>query len=135
MPRQCVRLHMTRFLFSSRSDVLFLHVCQSKNAIAAIALQERPNVGTLGYHCTELPVPTDWNSCFKPLEPFVTTTMNCWFPEIELMLSKQRNCRFAISNNCHLQTLELTRPNLGTIGYHCEEPSVPKGWNSRFPTL
>ena len=52
MPRQRARLHMTRFLFSSRSDVLFLHVCQSKNAIAAIALQERPNVGTLGYHGT-----------------------------------------------------------------------------------
>ena len=87
MPRQCARLHRTGFLFSSRSDVLFLHVCQSKNAIAAIALQERPNVGTLGYHCTELPVPTDWNSCFKPLEPFVTITMNSWFPEIELMIS------------------------------------------------
>ena len=104
-------LHMTRFLFSSRADVLFLHVCQSKNAIAAIALQECPNVGTLGYHCTELPVPTEWNSCFKPLEPFVTITMNCWFPEIELMLS-----------------------NLGTVGSPFQTTAISRRWNSRAPT-
>ena len=27
------------------------------------------------------------------------------------------------------QRLELMLPNLGTIGYHCKELPVPKGWN------
>ena len=28
-----------------------------------------PNLGTIGYHCKELPVPRDWNSWLPTLEP------------------------------------------------------------------
>ena len=102
---------MTRFLFSSRSDVLFLHVCRSKkrhrrNSIAGTSERgnrKLPLHGTAGSHIK--------NSCVKPLEPFVTMTMNCWFPEIELMLS-----------------------NLGTVGSPFQTTAISRRWNLRAPT-
>ena len=41
-----------------------------------------PNLGTIGYHFKELPVPKSWNSPFPTWEPQVTTARNCWFPGV-----------------------------------------------------
>ena len=70
-----------------------------------------PNLGTIGYHGKELPVPRPWNLRFPTWEPKVTMARNC------------------------SQRLELTVANVGTTGYHCKELPVPRGWNSWFPNL
>ena len=36
-----------------------------------------PNLGTIGYHCKELPVPKDWNSWFPTWELWVTIARKC----------------------------------------------------------
>ena len=63
------------------------------------------NVGTTGYHCKELPVPTGQKS---------------WFPG---------NQRLPLQATAGSQRLKFMLPNLGTRGYHCKELPVPKGWN------
>ena len=70
-----------------------------------------PNLGTMGYHCKELPVTRGWDS---------------WFPTWNHGLPLQATAGY--------QRLELMPPNLGTIGYHCKELPFPKGWNWWFPT-
>ena len=39
------------------------------------------------------------------------------------------NQRLPLQATAGSQRLELMLPNLGTIGYHCKELPVPKGWN------
>ena len=36
-----------------------------------------PNLGTIGYHCKELPVPKDWNSLFLAWKLWVTIARKC----------------------------------------------------------
>ena len=60
------------------------------------------------------------------------------------LLFMARNCRFPKGWNSRLPTwepqvtiqgsagserLELLVPNLGTMGYHCKQLPIPKGWN------
>ena len=42
-----------------------------------------PNLGTIGYHCKELPFPKGWNWWFPTWEPKVTMAKNCRFPDLE----------------------------------------------------
>ena len=79
------------------------------------------NLGTIGYHCKELPVPKGWNWRFPTWEPKVTMARMFAFGSWQGTAGSQR--------------LELTVANVGTTGYHCKEPPVPRGWNSWFPTL
>ena len=88
------------------------------------------NVGAIGYHCKELPVPRGWNSWFPTWEPEVTIARNCRFPEV----GTPGNQRLPLQATAGSQRLELMLPNLGAIGYHCKELPVPKGWNWWFPT-
>ena len=90
------------------------------------------NVGTTGYHCKELPVPTGWNSWFPTWEPWVTIASNCRLPEVGTHASQPGNHRLPWTAGS--QTLKLTVPNLGTMGYHCKQLPVTRGWNWWFPT-
>jgi hypothetical protein len=65
-----------------------------------------PNLGTIGYHYKELPIPKGWNWWFPTWEPKVTMTRS---QKLEFILSKLR-------------------------GNHCKELRVPKVWNSLFQT-
>ena len=87
------------------------------------------NVGTTGYHCKELPVPRGWNSWFPTWEPWVTIARNCRLPEVGTHASQPGNHRLPLQATAGSQRLELMLPNLGTIGYHCKELPIPKGWN------
>ena len=71
-------------------------------------------------HGKELPVPKGWNSRLPTWEPQVTIARNCRFPEVGTPGSQPGN---------HGLPLQATLPNLGTIGYHCKELPIPKGWN------
>ena len=98
------------------------------------------NVGTTGYHCSELPVPRGWNSRFPTWEP--------WLP-LQTTARSQVGTHppnpGIIGYHCKEvlgpKLLELVVPNvgtahpsnLGTIGYHCTELLVPKAWNWWFP--
>ena len=113
------------------------------------------NVGTTGYHCKELPVPTGWKSWFPTWEPEVTIASNCRLPEVGTHASQPGNHRLPFAKNFRFlkvgtdgsqrgnqrlpwqgtagsQTLKLTVPNLGTRGYHCKELPVPRSWNLCF---
>ena len=62
-----------------------------------------PNLGTIGYHCKELPVPKGWNWWFPTWEPKVNMARNCRFPDVETYGSQPK-----------------------TRGYHCNELPVPR---------
>ena len=94
-----------------------------------------PKLGTIGYHCKELPVPRGWNFSFLTSKPLDTIAKNCRFPEIGTPGSQPQNLRLPLQGTAGSQRLELLVPNLGTIGYHCKEMSVPRDWNSLLPTL
>ena len=66
-----------------------------------------PNVGTKGGK--ELPVP-------RPCD-------------LETYGSQPGNQRLPLQATAGSQKLELMLPNLRTIGYHCKELPIPKGWN------
>ena len=87
-----------------------------------------------GYHCKELPVPRGWNSWFPTWEPEVTIARNCRFPEVGTHGSQPGNQRLPLQATAGYRRLELMLPNLRTIGYHCKELPIPKGWNWWFPT-
>ena len=63
-----------------------------------------PNLGTMGYHCKQLPVTRGWNTCLPTWEPKVTMARNCRFPGLETYdlrfptwepeVTIARNCRF-----------------------------------------
>ena len=86
------------------------------------------NVGTTGYHCKELPGPKGWNSRLPTWELPLQRTAGSH--RLEVM----GNQRLPLQATAGSQRLELMLPNLGTIGYHCKELPVPKGWNWWFPT-
>ena len=67
-------------------------------------------------------------------EPQVTIARNCRFPQVRRHGSQPGNQRLPLQATAGYQRLELMLPNLGTIGYHCNELPVPKGWNWWFPT-
>ena len=75
-----------------------------------------PNLGTMGYHCKELPVPEGWNWWFPTWEPKVTMARNCRFRDLETYGSQPGNQR------------------LPFIARNCRFPDVPKAWNSWFQT-
>ena len=67
-------------------------------------------------------------------EPQVTIARNCRFPEVGTPGSQPGNHGLPLQATAGYQRLELMLPNLGTLGYHCKELPVPKGWNWWFPT-
>ena len=77
-------------------------------------------------HGKELPVPKGWNSRG---EPQVTIARNCRLPQVRSHGSQPGNQRLPLQATAGSQRLELMLPNLGTLGYHCKELPVPKGWN------
>ena len=77
-----------------------------------------PHLGTRGYHCKQLPVPT-W-------EPQVTIAKNFQFLKVGTDGSQRGNQRLPWQGTAGSQTLKLTVPNLGTRGYHCKELPVPR---------
>ena len=80
-------------------------------------------------HGKELPVPKGWNSRLPTWEPLVTIARNCRFPEVGTPGSQPGNHGLPLQATAGYQRLELMLSNLGTIGYHCKELPVPKGWN------
>ena len=54
------------------------------------------NVGTIGYHCKELPVPRGWNSWFPTWEPEFTIASNCRLPEVGTHASQRGNHRLPL---------------------------------------
>ena len=66
-----------------------------------------PNLGTIGYHCKELPVPRDWNSWLPTLEPLVTLARNFRVPEIATPSSQPWNHRLPLQRTDGSQRLEL----------------------------
>ena len=93
-----------------------------------------PNHGTIGFHCTEFPIPKGWNWWFPTWKPKVTMARNCRFPDLKTYGSQRGNHRLPLQGTAGSQTLELLVPNLGTMGYHCKQLPVTRGWNSCFPT-
>ena len=106
-------------------------------------------------HGKELPVPKGWNSLLPTWVPQVTIARNCRFPEVATPGSQPGNHGLPLQGTAGShevgthgsqpgdqrlplqatgsQRLELMLPNLGTIGYHCKELPIPKGWNWWFP--
>ena len=80
------------------------------------------------------PVPKGWNSRLPTWVPQVTIARNCRFPEVGIPGSQPGNHGLPLQATAGYQRLELMLPILGTIGYHCKELPVPKGWNWWFPT-
>ena len=89
-----------------------------------------PNLGTIGYHCKELPIPQGWNWWFPTWEPKVTMARNCRFPDLETYGSQPGNQRLLLQGIAGSQKLEFMFSKLS--GYHCKELRVPIAWNSWF---
>ena len=85
-----------------------------------------PNLGTMGYHCKQLPVTRGWSSCFLTWEPWVTIAKNFWFLKLGTDGSQRGNQRLPWQGTAGSHTLKLTVPNLGTRGYYCKELLVPR---------
>ena len=83
--------------------------------------------------CVWFTVPKGWNSLLPTWEPQVTIARNCRFPEVGTHVPQPGNQRLPLQATAGSQRLELMLPNLGTIGYHCKELPIPKGWNWWFP--
>ena len=103
-----------------------------KNAL--FCLMDRYRNVCVWFMAKELPVPKGWNSRLPTWEPQVTIARNCRFPEVGTPGSQPGNHGLPLQATAGYQRLELMLPNLGTIGYHCKEFPVPKGWNWWFPT-
>jgi hypothetical protein len=80
-----------------------------------------PNLGTIGYHCKELPFPKAW---FPTWEPKVTMARNCRFPGLETYGSQPGNQRLLLQGIAGSQKLEFMFSKLS--GFHCKELRVPK---------
>ena len=89
-----------------------------------------PNLGTIGYHCKELPFPKGWTWWFPTWEPKVTMARNCQFPDLETYGSQPGSQRLLLQGIAGSQKLQFMFSKLG--GYHCKELRVPKAWNSWF---
>ena len=90
------------------------------------------NLGTIGYHCKELPIPKGWNWRFPTWEPKVTMARNCRFPDLETYGSQPGNQRVPLQGIAGSQKLEFMFSKLSN--YHCKELPVAKAWNSWFQT-
>ena len=66
-----------------------------------------PNLGTIGYHCKELPIPKAWNWWFPTWEPKVTMARNCRFPDLETYGSQPGNQRLPLQGIAGSQKLEF----------------------------
>ena len=77
-----------------------------------------PNLGTVGYHCKELPIPKGWNSLLPTWEPKVT------IPDLETYGSEPGNQRLPLQGIAGSQKLGFMFSKLS--GYHCKELRVPK---------
>ena len=66
-----------------------------------------PNLGTIGYHCKELPIPKGWNWWFPTWEPKVTMARNCRFPDLETCGSQPGNHRLLLQGIAGSQKLEF----------------------------
>ena len=86
-----------------------------------------PKVGSHGWPTWEPRLPT-W-------EPQVTIARNCRFAEVGTPGSQPGNHGLPLQATAGYQRLELMLPNLGTIGYHCKELPVPKGWDWMVPNV
>ena len=89
-----------------------------------------PNLGTIGYHCKELPILKGLNWWFPTWEPKVTMARNCQFPDLQTYGSQPGNQRLPLQGIAGSQKLEFMFSKLS--GYHCKELRVPKAWNSWF---
>ena len=85
-----------------------------------------PNLGTMGYHCKELPVPRGWNSCFPTWEPWVTIASNCRLPEVGTHASQPGN---------HRLPLQRTSVKVGTDGSQRGNQRLPWQRNCWCPDL
>ena len=65
-----------------------------------------PNLGTIGYHCKELPIPTGWNWWFPTWKPKVAMTRNYQFPDLETCGSQPGNQKLALQGIASSQKLE-----------------------------
>ena len=74
-------------------------------------------VGTHGYQPENQRLPLQGTAGCQGLELLVRQPWNQWLP-LQVTSGSQR--------------LELMVRNLGTMGYPCKEPPVPRGWNSWF---
>ena len=91
-----------------------------------------PNLGTIGYHCKELPFPKGWNWWFPTWEPKVTMARNCRFPDLETYGSQPGNQRLPLQGIAGSQRIEFMFSKLSN--YHCKELPVAKAWNLWFQT-
>ena len=85
-----------------------------------------PNLGTMGYHCKELPVPRGWNSCFPTWEPWVTIASNFRLPEVGTHASQPGN---------HRLPLQRTSVKVGTDGSQRGNQRLPWQRNCWCPDL
>ena len=53
---------------------------------------------------------------------------------LEVMVPQPGDQMLPLQATAGSQRLELMLPNQGTIGFHCKEFPIPKGWNWWFPT-
>ena len=59
---------------------------------------------------------------------------NCRFPKVGTHGCQRGNHRLPFQGTAGSQRLGLLVPNLATMGYHCKQLPVTRGWNSCFPT-
>ena len=59
---------------------------------------------------------------------------NCRFPKVGTHCCQRGNNRLPLQGTAGSQRLECMVPNLGTMGYHCKQLPVTRGWNSCFLT-
>ena len=92
-----------------------------------------PNLGTIGYHCKELPFPKGWNWWFPTWEPKVTMARNCRFPDLETYGSQPGNQRLPLQGIAGSQRLEFMFSKLSN--YHCKEIAVCESLKLMVPNL
>ena len=76
-----------------------------------------PNLGTMGYHCKELPFPKGWNWWFPTWQPKVTMARNCRFPDLETYGSQPGNQRLPLQGIAGSQKLEFLFSKLSNYHY------------------
>ena len=94
-----------------------------------------PSLGTIGYHCKELPVSKAWNSRLRTWEPQVPITKNFRFPKLGTPGSQPGNHSLPLQRTSGSQMLKLTAANMGTTDYHCKQLPVSRGRELLVPNL
>jgi hypothetical protein len=93
-----------------------------------------PNLGTIGYLCKNFRFLKVGTGGSQPGNKRLHQGKELPVPRPETYRSQPGNHRLPLQATAGSQQLELMFPNLGTIGYHCKELPVPRGWNYWFPT-